>query len=430
MRVPAEFGDEFGQLARDSGSSRRRARWRWRPVVAILVVVVGGAAIALAATGALKGGKPVRDARAPPAPSAENGSVRAKSSRMLSVRAQDPGGGLAWGMRLAVATRGLGCLEVGRVQEGNVGVVGQDHAFSDDGKFHPLQFARSATSPACAPLDRRGRLVLSVNVGDVPASGVNASGLDASGSCLAPNAHEPGGAFCPGRDERNLYYGLLGPRATTLTYTGENGAQRTLKLHSPDGAYLIVTRAVEAPGSINNEISASLDPTAPITTVTYGSGLRCNFAEPLPTVHDECRLPLGYVLRPPPHYTHAQLASPVRAVARPAGRGRWKLTVSFIAHVPITNALGEYAIRLQGPHGWYGFSSAKNIWAATRITQPLPAPLPLASGTYHGTVMFATSRTPGAPSAALATIHGTDVTVGRFTIHIRSAWEQRRSHRA
>jgi hypothetical protein len=33
--------------------------------------------------------------------------------------------------------------------------------------------------------------------------------------------------------------------------------------------------------------------------------------------------------------------------------------------------------------------------------------------------MFATSTTPGAPSAALAINHGTDVTVGRFTIHIR-----------
>jgi hypothetical protein len=419
MRVLADLGDEFGRLARASGSSRRRARWRWRPLVAILVVVVGGATVALAATGVLNVGKPVRDASAPPAPSAGNGSVRAKSSRMLSVRAQDPGGGLAWGMRLAATTRGLGCLEVGRVQDGNVGVVGQDRAFSDDGKFHPLPVALSAASPACAPLDRRGRLFLNVNVGDVPASGVNASGLDVSGSCLPPNAHEPGGAFCPGRDERNLYYGLLGPRATTLTYTGENGAQRTIKLHSPDGAYLIVTRAVEAPGSINNAISASLDPSAPITTVTYSNGLRCNFAEPLPTVHNECRLPLGYVPRPTPHYTHAQLASPVRAVARPAGRGRWKLTVSFIAHESITNALNEYVIQLQGPHGWYGFSSAKNISAGTRITQPIPAPLPLAPGTYHGTVMFATNTTPGAPSAPLAINHGTDATVGRFTIHIR-----------
>ena len=66
---------------------------------------------------------------------------------MLSVRAQDPNGRLAWGVRLAATTRGLGCLEVGRVQDSNVGVVGQDHAFSDDGKFHPLPVALSARSP-------------------------------------------------------------------------------------------------------------------------------------------------------------------------------------------------------------------------------------------------------------------------------------------
>lgn len=338
---------------------------------------------------------------------------------MLSVHAEDPGGGLAWGMRLTVTTRGLGCLEVGRVQDGKVGVVGQDHAFSDDGKFHPLPVALSARSPACAPLDRRGRLFLNVNVGDVPASGVNAGGLDVVGSCLPPNAHEPGAAICPGRDERNLSYGVLGPRATTLTYTGENGAQRTIELRGPDGAYLIVTRAAQAPGSIDSAINTSLNPSPPITTVTYRNGLRCNFAEPLPTVHAECRLPLGYMPRPTPHYTHGQLASPVRAAARPAGQGRWKLDVSFIAHEPITNALSEYVIRLQGPRGWYGLSTVKNIWAGTRITQPLPAPLPLPRGTYHGTVVFGTGTTSGAPGAALAINNATEVTVGRFTIHIR-----------
>ena len=89
------------------------------------------------------------------------------------MRTPDPAGGLPWGMRVTTTTRGLGCLEAAREQNHQLGVVGQDNAFHDDGLFHPLSAALSATSPVCSPLDRQQRLILSVRL---------------SGTCLPPGS--------------------------------------------------------------------------------------------------------------------------------------------------------------------------------------------------------------------------------------------------
>src|ERR1039458_4519914 len=237
IKALGELRAEFERVAALGVSRRRWVLPRWRPVGVTILVVLAGATGALAAAGLIHFGKPVGSATGkPPAASAGNGAVKPASVRLLAVHAQDPGGGLWWGMRFTTTTRALGCLEVGREQDGTIGVIGQDNAFHNDGAFHPLPAFLSPTSPDCAPLDRQGRLILNESVGDVPASGLNASGLDVSGSCLPPNAHKPGGAFCPVRDERNLYYGLLGPQATRITYTAADGASHTLTPVGPDGA--------------------------------------------------------------------------------------------------------------------------------------------------------------------------------------------------
>jgi hypothetical protein len=419
IKALGELRAEFERVAALGVSRRRWVLPRWRPVGVTILVVLAGATGALAAAGLIHFGKPVGSATGkPPAASAGNGAVKPASVRLLAVHAQDPGGGLWWGMRFTTTTRALGCLEVGREQDGTIGVIGQDNAFHNDGAFHPLPAFLSATSPDCAPLDRQGRLILNESVGDVPASGLNASGLDVSGSCLPPNAHKPGGAFCPVRDERNLYYGLLGPQATRITYTAADGASHTLTPVGPDGAYLIVERAVERPGSIDNAMSGSLYPSLPITAITYRNGLRCSFTNAVVEPPRACRFPPGYAPAQTPRYTAAQLATPVDATIRPAGTGRWKLTVSFVARAPVTNALSNYGITLQLPNGLYGFTIGRDVRRGSRLTLRPWGALRLRPGAYHGIVRFATSTTPGQPPLPIGPSGANNIIVGRFTIHI------------
>lgn len=417
IRALGELGTAFERVA-----AKRRSRWplavrRWQSMAVVAVVLVGSATGALAAAGVIHLGAPVTGANGPHSPSVGRGDVKPSTVKLLAVRAADPGGGPPWGMQFATTTRGLGCLTVGRVVDGELGVLGRDGAFRNDGAFHPLATGSSATSPACAPLDRQGRLILNADVGEVPASALSANGLSAGG-CLGPNVHEPGGTFCPVRDERNLYYGMLGPQATSLTYASPDGTDHTLIPRGPNGAYLIVQRAVETPGSINAGMSVSLEPFAPITSITYRNGLRCNLTNPIASEARVCRIPPGFAAASTPHYTHAELASPVHATIRPAGRGRWSLTVSFVAHAAITSALSNYDMTLQVPHGAYGFSRDADIRSGTRVTYHMWAALPLAPGIDHGAITYYTSTSPGQPPFLAGPNGEGGILVGRFTIRV------------
>ena len=418
IRVLGELGSEFERVALRSQPRPQRLTRRWRPLALLAVLVLGGTTGALAAVGVIPIGGSVSGANGFRSATTGPGRLQHGSVRLLGVRTADPGGGLRWGMRFFTTTRGLGCLTVGRAEDGRLGVLGIDDVFGNDGAFHPIPAGSEATSPACGPLDRGGRLILSAVAGSVPASGLNANGLRAGG-CLPPSVHEPGGTFCPARDERILYYGLLGPAARSLTYTTPDGAQHTLATKGPAGAYLIVQRWANSPGAINDGMSVSIQPGPPIIAVTYRNGLRCSFADAA-TLPRACAVPPGYLPPRTPVYTAAQLASPVTATIRPARAGAWKLTVTFVARVAVTNALSRYYVTLQTPHGGYGFSRNVNIRVGTRITyQPLVA-LRLPPGVYHGSVRFTTSTTPGAPPGPGigGPGGGNSILVGGFTIRI------------
>ena len=104
-------------------------------IVPIGAVVLAGGTLALAATGVILTGSSV-PAAAPVGPTEGIGDP--VSSRLLSLRVQDPGGGLPWGMRVVETSRGLVCAQVGRVHNGQLGELGTDGAFNDDGLFHPF----------------------------------------------------------------------------------------------------------------------------------------------------------------------------------------------------------------------------------------------------------------------------------------------------
>jgi hypothetical protein len=278
-------------------------------------------------------------------------------TRLLSLRAADPAGGPPWGMRLIFTTadraangaqRGgahWGCVQIGRIVDGELGVLGEDGAFHDDGLFHELPIQPEA----CGSLSRSGELVgltgssnietasayqgldgcvtettrrqqaialpsikrqLAVARAEGDAQNIRAAleGL-ASYRRIAPKVNaEP---TCPTAGLRHIYFGIAGPYARSVTVTGP-GVNQTIAVSARnDGAYLIVQRRSQ----LQNVLSAlkaenfALDALALHRTVHYVNGRSCQ-QESLP----ECLGPLGS-LRVDRTRRHAAASTPAPETA-------------------------------------------------------------------------------------------------------------------
>ena len=102
-----------------------------------MLLLLGGAAVALAASGVILTGAAVPAPRFA-SPTAGAGLPQPGKWKLLSLRVADPAGSPPWGMRVVRTTRGLVCVQLGRVQEGVLGELGIDGAFHDDLRFHPV----------------------------------------------------------------------------------------------------------------------------------------------------------------------------------------------------------------------------------------------------------------------------------------------------
>jgi len=215
---------------RRSVARRGRARWRHlRPVVLVLVLVVGGTAAALAATGVILTGSPVRPS-GPVVATAGVGIPVVGGSRLLGLRVADPDGGLPWGMRIVHTTRSEVCVQVGRIDQGQLGQLGIDGAFGNDGRFHPLppdvlpgavEGGDASSFETCAP---PGHTSSDFSVG-----------IEASAANTPPAGEGVAG------DRLVLSFGLLGPHAASITY--HSGSQtHTEPVLAGLGAYLIVQK--------------------------------------------------------------------------------------------------------------------------------------------------------------------------------------------
>ncbi len=194
--------------------------------------------------------------------------------------AADPAGGPAWGMRIVNTASGPACIQIGRAVSGQLGILGQDGAFADDGRFHPLP-PQAIENPAdCGPPRALGRSPLSASAG--LRLSVNSQGVPASGyplGCSPPGDQEahPNPPICPAGDERAIYTGTLGPSARSITYTTPQGKLHTITL-GPDGAYLIVARANPRLDQGGANVSGPLPPPGdgqPIRRITYDDGSEC-----------------------------------------------------------------------------------------------------------------------------------------------------------
>jgi hypothetical protein len=205
-----------------------------RPVAAVLAcLVVTGSA--LAATGAFRTGAPV-GAEVPAIPTANEGAVLPASITLLPLRVPDPAGGPPWGLRELKTTRGLMCVQVGRIVDGRIGVLGRDGAFRDDGASHP--FSRTfMEGPGCGTEDGRGDAFVNEDLHGIPESSLFGDRQHVSGGCYGSTRSA---AECPPPALRDVYFGLLGPDAESVTHVTPGGGSAVTPTTGPDGAYLIV----------------------------------------------------------------------------------------------------------------------------------------------------------------------------------------------
>jgi hypothetical protein len=275
MRDPYEIlGSELAAAAerKHAGAPERRQSWfsnRLHALSVAAALLLGGGAVALAATGLLSG-SPVKP-EVPLNAAAGNGLPLAGASAHLTILAPDPGGGLPWGMRIERTTRGELCMQVGRVDGAQLGVLGLDSAFGDDGRFHALPatvlppgYGGSADQVECV---LAGETVIFEDP-DADRSGVRPLPSEFAG----PPPKHPGEALHPKGvppvgDLRALAYGVLGPHAVSVTYRTRAG-MRTIPVSRPDGGFLIV----EPAGYVKSKdtIGGSTSGTAEASSVDVG----------------------------------------------------------------------------------------------------------------------------------------------------------------
>ncbi len=139
-----------------AGAPRERRWWqRTRiivPAIAAAVVLAGAGGGALL----LQEGKPLPAAYVLPAdPETGLGQPEAASLTPLPMRVADPEGGPPWAMRVIRTTRGLVCLQGGRLVNGQLGGLGSGYAFGGDGRFHPFEAEDAIATDACPAVGAR-----------------------------------------------------------------------------------------------------------------------------------------------------------------------------------------------------------------------------------------------------------------------------------
>ena len=336
---------------RSTRGIRPRLASRLNVTVAAAVLILAVAAIAVAATGLLSG-SPVPAPQGTPKPNSGTGVAVAGGGQVLALRAADPEGGLPWGMQVVHTTRGETCVQIGRVSDSQVGQLGIDGAFHNDGRFHPIDagvlpnYTNGYANITCL-------LPKEVMLGYAPAQERNAEwGV--------------GQKAASAKQLRSVSWGLLGPHAVSLTYTTKTGSM-TITPSGGDGAFMVVLPVTGDPGHasiggfdggaiIGNRVGLGLGigrmASAPgnVTRIVYRFGaLTCSVGLP---AHGIKRCPA-----PPPRSAYQptrSLHEPVQVKTVTQSHKRcdeefllypcYQAQVEFKAPYAVTSAGGEYSI--------------------------------------------------------------------------------------
>ena len=279
MRFLDDLEREIERIAYAAEPVPARRRW-WRRSTALLVLApLTVATVAVAATTGILSGEPVKN---PPGskqdPKAGVG-VNAGPGTLFAVQPADPVDGPPWGLRLVKTSRGLGCVQVGRVVDGQLGFLGRDGAFGNDGKFHPLG-AEVLETTQCQQADGAGNVFIAVTAIGLPASG------DGTGRPPARGANLP---------RRFTARRVLRPARARGRRDHLSGGWPTHspKVTGPEGAYLVV-RATEPGRSNVGWWSPSLSP-AWVESIEFRDGSVCRPGRAAPSGTACKRCPLkGY----------------------------------------------------------------------------------------------------------------------------------------
>ncbi len=351
LPILEEIGAEIERIVRAEESPpparararRKRARWRRARPLSVIVALALGCTGAAFASGLLSFGAPVSSTHVFSSAQVGLGALTPGSEKLLAIATPDPQGGPPWGLRELTTTRGAGCVQVGRLVDGSLVALGQDGAFGNDDLAHQVPASAGINSFSCALLDSKGQLFHSVTFIGQTAS---AAWWFRSTRCVPTGTPQPTSAAhpaCPLRDERDVYYGLLGPDAKSITFT-VGGRRRTQATVGAQGAYLIVTDAAarqQIPGA-GGATSDDVPVFSAITSIEYRNGATCN----LLTAHrwlvgfracsPSLDLPVGYARPLAP--TEAQIAAPVHTtLLRTAAR---------VAHLRVSPRAGPSSTRL------------------------------------------------------------------------------------
>ncbi len=348
-----------------------------------------------------------------------------RSSAKIAAVVADPAGGLPWAIRVVHSGR-LTCVQLGRLDHGSLGVIGQDGAFSNDGRFHPI--APSTTLAArCVRNDSAGHAYLDIVNEAQPANGVMPAATNARRPPRCP------AAICPQRDLRIVQYGLLGPGTASITYKLPNGLHTSAT--GAAGAFLIVAAQTkqfcqllvgEATCPAGTAIFPKAELRIPLIENIRSRGGRIN----------------GYQPPPPSHIKPSQVASTI-TVHRLPGHGPYcgndqggpwhvckpgqtpllgtngvVLDISFIARLPAHQPHSLYVVSVPSPRCSHGPNSGViggqilgSAAAGARITIQTPAGCP---GIYRGTVGYIPNTGRGSQPEWVPGIEGW-ITVGTFT---------------
>jgi hypothetical protein len=409
--------------------ARARSRLRLRLLAVVAPAVLVLTAGALAASGVIRIGAPAEPSGGS-LPELRGGGLVKGTVRLLSVTTPDPAGGPPWGMRVLSTKAGEGCVQVGRLVDGKLGAIGEDDAFDDDGLFHAFALDSTFAKHACTLLDGSGRIFLNATVGDMPAS----AWVGYGGGCVPSTAThaerftEKGKprALCPQADERNLYYGLLGPDAKSVAYKRE-GRTYTRATVGPEGAYLIVTRA--SPTQLFNFNAGGTQDVVPvdgpITELHYRDGATCHLTSRSwiggkDACTPELKVPVGWTPPRRPAPTAAQVLAPIRTRLVRSRRHETEIEVSFLSPVAITNARSEYVFKWHEPKmppKAYAFESTHfNIAAGQAVTKRIAEfGHALPPGVVTGEVIFQDATGPGNLEEGPGTV---EHLVGRFSVRV------------
>jgi hypothetical protein len=429
--------------------ARRAPTTRRVPLIA--AIVLGAlllAAAAFAATQIIGVGAPVSASHRQQRPSRSTGvgvpvpgvGGRPASVRLLAISVPDPAGGLPWGMRIVRTTRGLVCVQVGRLLDGRLGVLGQDGQFDDDGLFHELPADVLDPDTCSQPADYD----LYTSEG-LPASGALPGPVR---SCLYPGAprlrpSEP--QPCPAGDERMIAFGVLGPHAVSVSYRVQ-GAVRTVATTGDLGAYLVVLRqppirfsalelgparrritpamALERFPSLGSSSSLlgrfPIEPQSSlVSTLTFRfarrvcrTGAQAGASELPECTSSIARTPRFVPFIPPG--LHAAISVEARKVA-----GGYDLELAFIAPAAVFDASTAYGVQITMPDapacgrgGVSGQSIERDVarGQSVHVTELVGQP-PGCHGVVHGRVVFGRQ-----PDAFTGPVSGE--TIGRFSFDL------------